>query len=180
MIDKSQYTQIKAKTSLTTSRNQFGDIIDSKVIRTTVHRKRLVNTGGMRLYWVNKLNKALEDVISSNKDFRIVNYMITNQSASGFVKNSSSQPASVEYIATKFEVTTRKVSGLLKQLIEANVIKKSGRTIYLNPYYVLPYGNSEDANYILQLKWDHDYKYTEEQLREKFSTELTTNREVEV
>lgn len=180
MIDKSKYTKIKAKTSLKVSHNKFGDVVEDTAVSTEVYKRRLVNKSGMVSCRLTTLSAAIHTAINSKKDYAIIDYMLTHYSQSGYVKNYTSAPASIEYIAKKLEIGTKKVSIVLKKLREADIVKKSGRVIYLNPYYVLPYGNSEEANYILQLKWTHDYKYTEEELREIYSTDLQVNREVEI
>ncbi len=180
MVNINQYTKVKQKSTLKFTKNKFGNIIENSIVKTSIYRHRLVKTGGMRKVWVNKLNTALEQVINSNTDFKIISYILTHQSSKGFIKNNQSKPISINELSILFKISRIKISLLIKKLIEVNILKKHKRILYLNPYLILPYGNNTDDNYILQLMWTHNYEKTEDELKEEYKTFLVIDKEIEI
>ena len=180
MIDQSKYTQTQAKRSLKTVRNQQGDELSSTYVTTEVWKKRLVKTQGMNMCKKKSLFPILAETIKSNLEMRIVSYLLENQGKKSYVRNSNNEPVTIQQVASKFTTSERKVRGLLKELEDADLVKRFSKRIYINPYIQLPFGNTQEANYIAQLMWTHSYEYTEEQLIESHSTELTVDRTVEV
>jgi len=180
MVDTTQYTAIKQKSTLKIVKNKFGDTIKDSTVKTIVYKKRLVKTGGMRRVWIGKLNTALEQVINSNIDFKIISYILGHQSTKSFIKNQYSKAIGINELANMFNVSRVKISSLVRKLIEIDIIKKHKRILYLNPYLILPYGNSTDDNFILQLMWSHNYEKTEDELKEEYKTLLTIDRKIEI
>lgn len=180
MIDRSKYTQTKAKRSLSTTTNRTGDVIASTYKETSVWKRRLVNTNGMNMCRKTLLFTALMDTIKSNLEMRIVGYIMTNQSSTSFVKASNGKPITIQQLATKFDTSDRKVRGLIANLEEAELVLRNGKIIYINPFIQLPFGNSEDSNFIVQLMWKHKYERSEDELKQAHETDLVTDRTIEV
>lgn len=180
MIDKSKYTQTKAKRSLKVVKNEVGDVIASNYAESTVWKRRLVNTKGMNMCKKLSLFPILSRVIKSNLEMNIVSYLLENQSKQSFVKAPNGEPITIQQLASKFGTSDRKVRGLIAELESEDLVYRHAKRIYVNPFIQLPYGNSEDLNYLVQLMWTHKYKYTESQLLEAHSVELTVDRTVEV
>lgn len=180
MIDKSKYTQTKAKRSLKVVKNEVGDVISSNYTESTVWKRRLVDTKGMNMCKKLSLFPILSRVIKSNLEMKVVSYLLENQSRYSFVKASNGDPITIQQLASKFDTSDRKIRGLIAELEAEELVYRHAKRIYINPLIQLPYGNSEDANYIIQLMWKHRYKFTEAQLAEAYSSDLTIDRTVEV
>lgn len=180
MVNKSEYSKTKAKCSLKVKRNVNGDVVSSTFVETSVWTKRLVRMEGMNMCKKKELMPILAEVIKSNIDMKLTSYMLANQNQKSFVKTKSGDPMTVQKLAVMFDVTDRKVRGLIKELEEQNLIKRHNKKIFINPFIQLPYGNNKDDNFIVQMMWKNNYELTEEQLLEVHSTEMLVNREVEL
>lgn len=180
MINKSKYTQTQAKKSLKTVKNIKGDIIDSTYTSTGIWKRRLVKTNGMNMCRKTLLFEALANTVKSNLEMVIISYMLTNQSSQSFVKDTNGLPATIQQIAKKFNTSDRKVRDLIARLESEDLVKRNSKRIYINPFIQLPFGNSEQNNFIVQLMWKHDYKHSEEELLQAHHTELEVDRTTEV
>jgi len=180
MINKQEYTKTKAKRSLKTKRNTNGDVVSSTYVETSVWTKRLVRMEGMNMCKKKDLMAVLSEVVKSNTDMKLISYMLANQNQKSFVKIKSGDPISIQQLGIMFDVTDRKVRGLIKELEINKLVKRHNKRIYINPFMQLPYGNNKDNNFMVQMMWKNDYQMTEEQLLEVHSVEMSVDREIEV
>ena len=137
MINKTEYTKSKSKRSLKTKRNINGDVVSSTYVETSVWTKRLVRMEGMNMCKKKELMPILAEVVKSNTDMKLVSYMLANQNQKSFVKTKSGDPITVQKLSAMFDVTDRKVRGLIKELEEHDLVKRHSKKIFINPY--LPY-----------------------------------------
>jgi len=163
MISKSNYTKTKVSKSLTKHYNKAGDVVDATYTKTEVYKKRLVNTGGMVLVKRLAIIDIENKILHSNLDVQLYNYLKLNQSKSGVVAYKG-EPIGIKDIASAFSISRRKVSDFISRCIEVDLVRKNKRALVLNPYLLLPYNNSKDINFLLQLDWKNNFKYSHEEL----------------
>jgi len=114
------------------------------IIFTEQHKSKKIR-GGFNLMYHKSYEEVTEQVIKSNKDVRLFNW-ITNQFTYARIE------VPLVYSQCDIEVSQPQFSRMIKQLLELNYIKRISRGIYrLNPFVYVPFrANAEE----LQHEWD--------------------------
>lgn len=155
----SNYIHSNVTTSLN---NQFGKKTGIHLSETyssyEFYSKEFANRGGMKMVQTNKLREAGLKIVKSSLDYNIFSFIIANTDRQGVLKVSTSKGnLGVSELAEIFGTTRKKISEVLKRCIDADLIRKDGRKLVLNPYIVCPHGVGNDALYILQVFWDSKF-----------------------
>ncbi len=119
------------------------EIATYREIKTHIHLKR----GYVRMYPKN-YDEATEKIIHSNLDLKI---WITIRKSFTRDRVESSLPS--KEIAKKLKTSQQKVSGIIKRMVDEDVLRRVSRGIYkLNPFVYMPYmANGEK----LQKEWEN-------------------------
>lgn len=124
------------------------------------YKASLGNTGGMKLIKPHTLYPILNKTVKSNTDMQVISFILEHTDKKGIVKfETTNKHISINDLAGKFEVTRKKVSQIIKRLLDEKLVKKNGRCLVVNPYISVPHNIGKDALYILQTYWDSDFTY---------------------
>lgn len=101
--------------------------------------------GGFRMVY-EAYDQALIETVTSSKDLMVVTYI-----RDMFTYTKCEVYLSSKDIASKFDISSRKVESLIKKLVETSLLARVGRGVYrLNPYMYIPF--RADAE-LLQEEW---------------------------
>ncbi len=117
--------------------------LESKDFKETKTSKRI--RGGFRMVY-KSYDKAVEEIITSKKDFSILVYI-----RDLFTYQRVENVLSKKDLALLFNVSEQKITTLIKKMININLLKRIDRGIYrLNPYMYIPFRANAEA---LQKEW---------------------------
>lgn len=103
-----------------------------------------IRGGYFRMY--KQYDEALEQIVKSNLDFKVIKHI-----RCCFTKNNSTVNLSPTDIAKHFKTSRQKVTKIIADMVEQDILMKIGRGTYLlNPFMYLPYGCDAES---LQLDW---------------------------
>ena len=101
--------------------------------------------GGFTMIYKAEYDNALENIVKSNLDLKLVNAIkdkFTYKQTDVFISTKS--------LSFRFGTSQRKVQKVIKSMCEAKLLYKNGETYRLNPFMFIPYhANGEE----LQNEW---------------------------
>lgn len=101
--------------------------------------------GGFRMVY-EAYDQALIETVTSSKDLMVVTYI-----RDMFTYTKCEVYLSAKDIASKFDISSRKVESLIKKMVETSLLARVGRGVYrLNPFMYIPF--RADAE-LLQKEW---------------------------
>lgn len=153
-----QYIKKYESSILTEKKDANGKVITASKTEIKHYQLNLANKQGMKAMKAKKLFEVHDKLIKSNVDAKLFTYMVTNQSSTSKIVNGASNPATVKYLSTKFDVTERKVQKFISEAIDLDMLKRVNKDLYLNPYLVSPFNCTNNNLHQLQLWWENDPK----------------------
>ena len=134
-----------------------GNVVEHKIATYAVKKEKLANTGGTKLVKFKRISSIQMKHANTPSVMKLLAYVMGNQSRDSMLVTPRGKPASSAYLSEVLDIHRNSLTSSVKSLMLEGLLKKVGRTIYVNPYIIMPYAISNHSIHLLQLLWDNNF-----------------------